>query len=702
MLLVSILFTGVTFSRYTMSTTGDVALSLARFSCRYELNTISSQSFPNTNYWLSNKTPGNGQEGGETGEGDATATATSTARSMRFDMANFDTENGKTIVSQVDVRGYIKFTLPALLADHITLQLAYVDPKASGSAETETYNYNPEIVLGELIYEKEENESAGTSIPDSAGTSIPTLTNTYEVYNNETLDTSTFTPYYGIDKRATEGTYSVSGTLKKDAATRRISLNEIDDNGTPDDTSDDTPEAVPYMTITAESRTAKYAVGFQRGNSNDKFRSQLYLDLEKTMDYYTIVINDPNMVFKANTTNDAGQIVGQKKTFVLYMTLASSISDYSHDMWQGTHDDENNDGKCDNCGAEMIKKPCENHVDSTEHNHEKCPDCGYCLGHDKYSDIYLNNTITTDSAGIVTGGKEQKDGHCDYCGMVIDEATTATKHVDEKSSNGNTPDDHCDYCGLYIGSDSATHDGHIDFNGHCDVCGVYLAMDSRVTKVGPNGEEEVTDYNKLITEPTTDYYFDGAKITGWHFEQQVTAAENTGGTTGDGQEGEQSASQNTGDTTGDGQEGEQSALERVRINCAYNDGGYTVTFDHVAPIAPGEDANFVHSILNKNNGTLLTLPVTAADDGKILTALQSIGKQLTGKYICNNTNKDGNQNMAVTFDLSGLSADPFENTETEGGDGYIMYGVLSRSYDVTLTALFEQASETPAQGGETS
>ena len=58
--------------------------------------------------------------------------------------------------------------------------------------------------------------------------------------------------------------------------------------------------------------------------------------------------------------------------------------------------------------------------------------------------------------------------------------------------------------------------------------------------------------------------------------------------------------------------------------------------------------------------------------------------------------------MAVTFDLSGLSADPFENTETEGGAGYIMYGVLSRSYDVTLTALFEQASETPAQGGETS
>ena len=690
MLLVSILFTGVTFSRYTMSTTGDVALSLARFSCRYELNTISSQSFPNTNYWLSNKTPGNGQEGGETGEGDATATATSTARSMRFDMANFDTENDKTIVSQVDVRGYIKFTLPALLADHITLQLAYVDP----NAEADTYIYNPEIVLGELIY---------TAAGNSSG--IPTLTDTYKDYGEGTqLETKDFTPYYGIDKRATEGTYSVSGTLEDVGG--RISLNKIENGVT---------EAVPYMTITRESRTAKYAVGFQRGNSNDKFRSQLYLDLEKTMDYYTIVINDPRMVFKAkdNTTNNDGQIVGQEKTFVLYMTLASSISDYSHDMWQGTHIDDDNNGECDSCGAEMIKKPCtqvdKTHVDSD--NDGICDNCGYCLGHDKYSDIYLNNTITTDSAGIVTGGKEQKDGHCDYCGMVIDEATTATKHVDEKSSNGNTPDDHCDYCGLYIGSDSATHDGHIDFNGHCDVCGVYLAMDSRVTKVGPNGEEEVTDYNKLITEPTTDYYFDGAKITGWHFEQQVTAAENTGGTTGDGQEGEQSASQNTGDTTGDGQEGEQSALERVRINCAYNDGGYTVTFDHVAPIAPGEDANFVHSILfddGSGNKKLLTLDVVKADDGSFLTALQSIGGQLEqlkdmkGKFICNNTNKDGNQIMAVEFNLSGLSADPFENTETEGGAGYIMYGVLSRSYDVTLTALFEQASETPAQGGETS
>ncbi len=679
LLLVSILFTGVTFSRYTMSTTGDVAISLARFSCRYELNTISSQSFPNTNYWLSNKTPGNGQEGGETGEGEATATATSTARSMRFDMANFDTENGTTIVSQVDVRGYIKFTLPALLADHITLQLAHVQHDLSGSAEAETYTYNPEIVLGELIYEKDE----------SAQTSIPTLKDTYKVYNNETLDTSTFTPYYGIEGREAEGTYSVSGTLDKNAATRRISLNEIENGVT---------EAVPYMTITAESRTAKYAVGFQRGNTNDKFRSQLYLDLEKEMDYYTIVINDPLMVFEANATNDAGQIVGQEKTFVLYMTLASSISDYSDAMWQGTHEDNDNDGKCDNCGAEMIKKPCESHGDFTN-MHDKCSVCGYCLGHDQNSDIYLNNTIETDSTGKVTGGTKEKDDHCDYCGLYIG----SDKHPTGDTAVDANKDGHCDYCGLFIGSDFATHDGHIsDFNGHCTVCGLYLATDnSLVTKGGPNGEK-VTDYNKLITDPATDYYFDGAKITGWHFEQQVAAAENTGDTTGDGQEGGQSASQNTGDTTGDGQEGEQSALERVRINCAYNGSGYTVTFDHVAPIAPGEDANFVHSILVDDNGNkeLLTLTVTAADGDNILPALQSIGGQLTGTYICNNTNKDGNQSMAVTFDLSGLSADPFENKE--GGAGYIMYGVLSRSYDVTLTALFEQASETPAQGGETS
>ncbi len=673
MLLVSILFTGVTFSRYTMSTTGDVALSLARFSCRYELNTISSQSFPNTNYWLSNKTPDNGQEGGETGEGDATATATSTARSMRFDMANYDTENGKTIVSQVDVRGYIKFTLPAQLADHITLQLAHVQHDLSGSAEAETYTYNPEIVLGELIYKEDE----------SAGTSIPTLTDTYKDYDDGTeLDTSTFTPYYGIEGREAEGKYLVSGTLDKNAATRRISLNKIDENG-------DT-EAVPYMTITAESRTAKYAVGFQRGNTNDKFRSQLYLDLEKEMDYYTIVINDPEMVFEAakNTLSSTGQIEGQEKTFVLYMTLASSISDdYSSAMWQGTHEDNDNDGKCNNCGADMIKKPCESHADSTEHNHEKCSVCGYCLGHDEHSDIYLNNTIETDSTGKVTGGKEGQDGHCDYCGLYIGSA----KHPTGDAAVDANKDGHCDYCGLFIGSDPATHDSHINFIGHCSVCGLYLATDnSLVTKGGPeegvNGATAVDDYNQLIEKPATDYYFDGAKITGWHFEQQVAAAGNTG------------------DTTGDGQEGEQSALERVRINCAYNDnGGYTVTFDHVAPIAPGEDANFVHSILSedeKGNKKLLTLDVTAADgDGDILTALQSIGEQLTGEYICNNTNMDGD--LAVTFDLSGLSADPFKNAEG-GSDKYIMYGVLSRSYDVTLTALFEQASEAGAQGGETS
>ena len=73
LLVVSLLFTGVTFSRYSMTTSGESTAHLARFQSSYEVDDISSTSIPNVNYWLNN------------------GSVASTARTMRYTIKNSKT-----------------------------------------------------------------------------------------------------------------------------------------------------------------------------------------------------------------------------------------------------------------------------------------------------------------------------------------------------------------------------------------------------------------------------------------------------------------------------------------------------------------------------------------------------------------------------------------------------------------------------------
>ena len=304
LLLVGILFTGVTFSRYTMSTSGGASVPLARFSCTYEVDDISSQNFPNIAYWLTS------------------GAAASTSRSIRFTMRNYELENGaqavSEAVSEVDVDGYVTFRLPAEMADNLALQLAYVN-EAGG-----TYNnvFTHEIVISQLVY----------SDPD---------TKTYVDYGtNSTFDTSNFSPYYnaGVGKDDGEGeqgkaaglideTLAVTGSLqpvKGDKyAVRTITVSS------PEGSSNEPL----YMEISAQVTNTSYAIGFQRGESENDYSAQLYLDLEEDIDYYTIRMRMPQrMHFEADK--------GQHKQFVMFISLTDMINDDDFDYrWQTT---ENN------------------------------------------------------------------------------------------------------------------------------------------------------------------------------------------------------------------------------------------------------------------------------------------------------------------------------------------------------------------------
>ena len=72
LLVVSVLFTGVTFSRYSAVTTGNTGAALSPFIATYEINDLSSSTFPNGDYFL------------------ATGEALGTARTLRFTIGNTD------------------------------------------------------------------------------------------------------------------------------------------------------------------------------------------------------------------------------------------------------------------------------------------------------------------------------------------------------------------------------------------------------------------------------------------------------------------------------------------------------------------------------------------------------------------------------------------------------------------------------------
>ena len=313
LLLVSVLFTGVTFSRYTMSTSGGASVPLARFSCTYEVDDISSQNFPNIAYWL------------------MSGAAASTSRSIRFTMRNYEPENGAQAVSEVDVDGYVTFRLPAEMADNLALQLAYVDE------ESGTYNnvFTHEIVISQLVYSDPE-------------------TKTYVNYGtNGTFDTSNFSPYYnaGVGKDDGEGEQGkAAGLIDEDlAVTGSLQLVESDKYAvrtiTVSSPAGSQNEPL-YMEISAQVTNTSYAIGFQRGESENDYSAQLYLDLEEDIDYYTIRMRMPQrMHFEA----DDGQ---QRRQFVMFISLTDMIQDDDFNYrWQTTENNTTVDGKIATTGT---------------------------------------------------------------------------------------------------------------------------------------------------------------------------------------------------------------------------------------------------------------------------------------------------------------------------------------------------------------
>lgn len=289
LILVGILVTGVTFSRYSITQSGDVSTGVAAFDCSYTIEDFSSLNFNNSDYWL---TAGNDGSGGMIAAG--------TAHTVRVTMKN--SNNGKT--SGTDVQAHLRVYMSSQLADNLAIQIS--TENTAGTQNT----YTPQIPLGELFY----GTTGGTN---DNGT--PVLYDEYKDYgNDDTVDTAKVDTAdfhnYGDRSEAEDETLTVLGTLAGNGTL--VVSGQKSGLG---------------MTVTAQQRTVNYAVGFSRGVRS----TPVYLDLQREETYYTFDITLPSMLYTGGTENES--------THVVYFTLTDGIDNTAY--WYNTAPQKGADGR---------------------------------------------------------------------------------------------------------------------------------------------------------------------------------------------------------------------------------------------------------------------------------------------------------------------------------------------------------------------
>lgn len=268
LLAVSILFTGVTFSRYAGFTSGTTDVSLGRFACSYEIGDMSASTFSNAEYWL---------------QLNGVATSMNTARSVRFSIRNYTLlpDGNPDRISDVDLQSTLRFYAPAEFLGNLAVQIAEVDKEGNYITKT------PQYVLEDFIY-----DGAGNFADWKKGSGI--------------LDTFMSKDYEArpdIYGKQVDEKLSMSGgfTGTEESHTGTISAY--------------CAETKTSVSITSVMAEAQYSVGFYRGWVGDENKSapQFYLDCRKEVPFYTLDISLPEMLLEANGT-------AQSRTFVLFLT----------------------------------------------------------------------------------------------------------------------------------------------------------------------------------------------------------------------------------------------------------------------------------------------------------------------------------------------------------------------------------------------
>ena len=288
LLVVALLFAGVTFSRYQSRFTSENSVGVAEFDASYTIDSVNTTSFGNTDFW-------------QLYNGFWMDQGSGTASTVRITMYNN---------SAIDLRPTIRMEGPAEFWENIALQITPTTGTGSNIAADTENPLTTQLVIADLVKERTEATQDNEHVFE------------YDKYRQwsegETFNTSTSDNFGQLGSR--ESTLAMTGgiTVSETDGTVSGSVTATRQSTTVGKVPETRPENNWNMTITASMKNVDFSLGFTRQQGSSALPA-LYLDCTANVPYYTIEIDIP-MELKAKSGDDPASA-----TYVMYLNWTNAI-----------------------------------------------------------------------------------------------------------------------------------------------------------------------------------------------------------------------------------------------------------------------------------------------------------------------------------------------------------------------------------------
>lgn len=288
LLVVALLFAGVTFSRYQTRFTSENSVGVAEFDASYTIDSVNTTSFGNTHFW-------------QLYNGFWMDQGSGTASTVRITMYNN---------SAIDLRPTLRLEGPAEFWENIALQITPTTGTGSNIAADTENPLTTQLVIADLVKERTEATQDNEHVFEydkyrqwSEGETFNTSTS--DNFGQLGSGESTLAMTGGITESKTDGTVSGSVTATRQSTT----VGSVPETR---------PENNWNMTITASMKNVDFSLGFTRQQGSSALPA-LYLDCTANVPYYTIEIDIP-MELKAKSGDDPASA-----TYVMYLNWTNAI-----------------------------------------------------------------------------------------------------------------------------------------------------------------------------------------------------------------------------------------------------------------------------------------------------------------------------------------------------------------------------------------
>ena len=273
LLVVALLFSGVTFARFALERRGSIDTGVALFDASYTVEGVNSLTFGNQSYWRLYSNQWYAQGAGS-------------ARTVRIGMQN---------KSDVDVRANVlHMEGPAEFWENIALQLTTVKSNPSSDSSSDNPDgvaadqiITTQYVLADFLRVRNKTDEDGNPYEHN---------HTYGAYQqwgtNGTFDTD-FSDEFGQRGNVEESLQMSGGIKTKDESGNKTFSGSVTAVRKPSIGTTDLTTTPLTITITASMKTVQYSVGFARVQDRRTLPA-FYLDCEKEVPYYSIDITLPD------------------------------------------------------------------------------------------------------------------------------------------------------------------------------------------------------------------------------------------------------------------------------------------------------------------------------------------------------------------------------------------------------------------------